>query len=84
MDSGDYEDLLKLLGSTTYRRQFSNFFTGGASDAYSVTLNPRALIYFYRGDEERYELWQLGRDVPAGPSRNKYDYAPRGGEDFQR
>jgi len=83
LNSDDYKELLELLKSTTYRRQFANLVNNGTSQGYSVTLNPYASIYFYQGDE-RYEFSMFGQDVSAGSVQDRYDYTPRGGKDFQR
>ena len=78
--SEDYNKLMELLESATYRKQFVAVLLGGKRNAYSIPY-PYAEIVFYQNNK-MFEFSLFSRYLPAGPARDKYDYSPKGGKKF--
>ena len=84
--SPEYDQVVELLESSTYRRGlFDLFRLGRASDTQQVTLSPDAVtIYFRQGAAQcSMAFWgpQAVADSSAGASRT---YHPSGGFSFQQ
>lgn len=82
--SPEYEQLMDLLASASYRRSFKDllFF---ASDAQPITMDPYFHLNLYQDPDHRWSLAFYGgqlvaQRIPNGPSRS---YVPSGGLAFQ-